>query len=115
MSPWNDDALASLKEKLKLNVLTKPSLSDKLERPAGGFMDRGEAQTVRALPSDSEQMDKVIDILRGKGDEDFDAFCNILRKSNYGNWADELVSEAKRFKLKRQADRVQRGEGRGTC
>ena len=94
MSPWNDDALVSLKESLKLNVLMNTGLADKLEKAAGGFMSRAEAQIVRALPSNSDQIDRVIETLRGKADEDFDTFCAMLRDSNNGTWADQLKREA---------------------
>ena len=105
MSPWNDDALAALTEKLKLNVATNTGLTDKLERAAGGFMDRGEAQKVTEQPSGSEQMDKIIKILRGKDDEAFLKFCEILCEINYSNWAHEL---------KKEADE-KREVGRGLC
>ena len=64
MSLWNDDALVSLKERLKLNVSMNTGLSDILEKAAGGFMSRTEAQMVRRLPSNIEQIDNVIEILR---------------------------------------------------
>ena len=106
MSSWNDDSLVSLRESLKLNVLMRTGLINKLEKAAGGFMSRSEAQKVRGLSSDSEQIDEVIEILRGKGDEDFCTFCTILHKSNYGNWAAALEREAQRLKKER---------GRGMC
>ena len=106
MSPWNDDALVSLKESLKLNVLMNTGLADKLEKAAGGFMSRTEVQMVRALPSNSDQIDNVIETLRGKADEDFDIFCTMLRQTNHVTWAVELEKKAKQFK---------RGGGKGTC
>ena len=104
MSHWNDAALVSLWENLKLNVLLSTGLSGRLEKPAGGFMSRREAQIVRELPSNTEQVDKVIDTLRGKSDEDFQKFCTMLRDSNQGVWADELERAAEHFK-----------RGKGTC
>ena len=106
MSPWNDDALVSLKERLKLNVSMNTGLTDKLEQAAGGFMSRCEAQTVRELSSNSEQIDKVIETLRGKTNKDFNTFCAMLRKTNHVVWAVELEKEAERFK---------NGGGKGTC
>ena len=104
MSPWNDDALVSLKERLKLNVSMNTGLSDRLEKAAGGFMSRPEAQMVRGLPNNIEQMGNVIEILRGKTNEDFASFCTMLRETNNVVWADELEKEAERF----------RGERKGT-
>ena len=106
MSPWNDDALVSLKRELKENVLMNTGLADMLEKAAGGFMSRVEAQMVAALPSNSDQIDSVIETLRGKTNEDFDTFCKILRQTNQVTWAVELEKKAKQFK---------RGGGKGTC
>ena len=113
MSPWNDDALAALTGELKLNVLPETGLIDKLEWAADGFMDRDEAQQVRVQSDSRKQMDKIVEILRGKDDEAFCIFCMILRKSNNFIWADKLVNKAEDFKLKRQAASVQREEERG--
>ena len=98
MSPWNDDALASLKEKLKINVILDTGLIDKLEKAAGGFMSREEVRMVQDQLSSSKQMDKVIEILRGKEDVDFHCFCKKLRDSNYRAWAGELKKCAAEFK-----------------
>ena len=106
MSPWNDDALVSLKESLKLNVLMNTGLADKLEKAAGGFMSRAEAQIVSSLSSNSDQIDRVIETLRGKADEDFDTFCMMLRQTNHVIWAVDLEKKAEQFK---------RGGGKGTC
>ena len=95
-----------MREKLKLKVLMNTGLSDKLERAAGGFMSEYEAKTVRQLPNNFAQVDKVIETLRGKGDEDFKNFCKMLRDSNQVVWADELERVAKQFK---------RGKGNSSC
>ena len=105
MSPWNDNALVSLRERLKLNVSMNTGLSDRLEKAAGGFMSGPEAQMVGGLPSSIEQIEKIIEILRGKTNEDFATFCTMLRETNHVVWADELEKKAERFK----------GERKGTC
>ena len=102
MCPWNDDALVSLKETLKLNVSMNTGLSDRLEKETGGFMSGPEAQMVRGLPSNIKQIDKVIETLRGKTNEDFATFCTMLRETNHVVWADELEKEAERFKRVRK-------------
>lgn len=96
MSPCNYAALVALRKSLKLNVSMDTGLNDMLEKEAGGFMNRSEAQKVRGLPSDMKQIDKVVEILCRKGDEDFRTFCKILRESNNGIWASELEGEAQR-------------------
>ena len=100
MSHWNDAALVSLRDKLKSNVQLSTSLSDKLETPAGGFMSHGEAQMIMQLPNSREQINRVIETLRGKGDEDFQTFCVMLRECSYAVWADELEKEAECFKAR---------------
>ena len=106
MNSWNVAALLSLRERLKLNVLMNTGLSDKLEKVAGGFMSQREAQMVRGLPTSSAQVDRVIETLRGKEDEDFQIFCLLLRNSNQDMWADELERLSEQFK---------QGGGNGMC
>ena len=81
-------------------------LSDKLEKAAGGFMSEYEAEMVRQLPYSIAQVDKVIETLRKKENEDFRKFCKILRDSNQVVWADELERVAEQFK---------RGKGNSSC
>ena len=104
MSPWNDDALVSLKERLKLNVSMNTGLSDRLEKAAGGFMSEHEAKMVRELTtaSNMEKIEKIIETLRGKTNEDFATFCTMLRETNHVVWADELEKEAEQFKRERK-------------
>ena len=98
MVEWNRNALVSLREKLKLNVLMKTSLNDKLQKPAGGFMSQAEAQAVQSKPSNAEQMGELIEVLLGKRNADFKIFCSMLRQSNYSMWADELEKKAKKLR-----------------
>ena len=99
MSKWNVDALVALKGELKLNV-KMIALANILETPAGGFMNSAEAQSVRDRTGDAQQIEGVIDILRGKGDKEFATFCQMLQKSNYQVWAHELELEAEKFKTR---------------
>ena len=98
MSPWNRSALVFLRGDLKLHVLMEAGLGDKLEKAAGGFMNLFEARTVREQPGNIKQMDKAIEILLGKADEDFTTFLKMLRDTNNGVWAEELVKTAEQFK-----------------
>lgn len=98
MSPWNDAALVSLKENLKLNVPTDTGLLDKLEKAAGGFMNRSEAEKVRELQRRSDKIDRIIELLRGKENKHFRTFCKILHEIDYGHWAVELEKAAKAAK-----------------
>ena len=94
MSPWNRDALVSLRENLQLNVLMDTGLNNRLVEAAGGFMNRFEAATVRQQSGNIEQMGKVIDILCGKSDKDFSTFLQMLQGSNNQVWAKELERKA---------------------
>ena len=98
MSPWNIDALVSLQGDLKLRVLMNTGLSDKLQKAAGGFMSATEEQQVRKQHGDDEQVNKLIEILKGKQDNDFFTFLKMLRSANYGVWANELKKRAEEFK-----------------
>ena len=97
MAQWNQDALVALKGELKLNVITSTGLTDRLQRAAGGFMERAEVQLVESKPS-NEQMGEVIRILLGKRNADFKIFCRILHESNYRVWADQLEKKAREFR-----------------
>ena len=97
MTEWHQAALVALQEKLKLNVKMF-QLSDMLEEPAGGFMDRAEVLKVKAKAGDMEQMGELISILLGKEDKAFYSFCDLLKRSNYEVWACELKSAAERHK-----------------
>ena len=101
MSPWNRDALVSLRGDLKLKVSMTTGLCDILEEAAGGFMSPREAQVVREQQGSSEQMGRLIDILCGKGDKDFSTFLQMLRWSNNEVWAKELERKAEDFKRKK--------------
>ena len=103
MSPWNKDALVSLREKLQLRVLMETGLCNRLEEAAGGFMNELEAATVREQSGNIQQMGKVIDILCGKSDKDFSTFLQMLRGSNNEMWAEELERKAEDFKRKKGA------------
>ena len=97
MAEWHQAALVALQGSLKLNV-KMIQLNDMLERPAGGFVDRAEALSVKTKTGDMEQMGELINILLGKEDMAFYAFCDLLQRSNYEVWARELKSAAERLK-----------------
>ena len=113
MTPWNRSALISLRGDLKLRVLMEAGLGDKLEKAAGGFMTEFEARTVREQLGNIKQMDKVTEILLGKADEDFTTFLEMLRDTNNGVWAEELVKTAEQFK--REGVCVERGGTSQRC
>ena len=97
MSEWNINALEASKGKLKLNVKMF-QLVDMLHTAAGGFMDSAETQRVRDKTGDAQQIEEVIDILRGRGDEEFATFCQMLRQCNYQVWARQLELKAEKLR-----------------
>ena len=97
MAKWNANALVALKGKLTSNI-KMIKLPNMLERPAGGFLDKDEALSVKAKSGDVEQVGHLVEILQGKGDDDFATFCRMLRQCNYDVWARELELTAERFK-----------------
>ena len=97
MSKKHIDALLALKGELKLNV-KMIALTNILETPAGGFMSRAEAQSVRAKTGDDQQVEQIIEILLGKSDKDFSIFCQMLQECNYPVWAHQLELQAEAFK-----------------
>ena len=95
MSDFNSNALAALQGDLRINIEMMPPLTDMLEEPQGGFMSRAEAMSVR---NDASPMGRLIEILRGKTDAQFDTFCQMLQRSNHKSWANRLKQEAEKFR-----------------
>ena len=95
MSNYNSSALLAFREKLKRNVAMKPHLIDMLEKPAGGFMTRAEAQSVRSA---DDPMGRLIEILLSKGDKEFNTLCDMLERSNHSTWAHTLRHKAESYR-----------------
>ena len=80
MKEWNRAALVWVQGDLKMNVIMKNGLNNKLQKAAGGFMSREEALAVESKPSNAEQMGEFIRILLGKRNADFRTFCTMLHR-----------------------------------
>ena len=93
--------MVSLREELQLHVLMETGLGNRLEKAAGGFMNEFEAATVKQQRSNIKKMDKVIEILLGKGDKDFGTFLQMLRSTNNNAWAEELERKVQELKGKK--------------
>ena len=100
MNEWNSNALLALTEQLKLKVIVKTGLIDKLPKAAGGFMSLMEAHAVQSKPDNAQQMGELIQILLGKTNADFGTFCKMLRQSSYDVWANQLEKKTREFKIK---------------
>ena len=106
MSDYNSSALIAFREKLKTNVAMKPHLVDMLEEQAGGFMTRAEAKSVRNA---EDPMGWLIENLLGKGDKEFNTFCDVLEQSNHSAWANSLRRKAEWYRTKNQTAAKQYG------
>ena len=99
MEEWNVRALTALRGDLKNKVIVNNGLIDILEKDAGGFMSRAEAQSVESIkPNNAGQIGEIIKILQGKSNAAFGVFCHLLREVSYDAWADELEKKARQFK-----------------
>lgn len=105
MSKWNICALTNLKGDLKVAVKVKDTgMLDKLEKPlvdsgaSLGFVNREVMLRVKALPTQMDMMDMIIDHLSGKEDKYFNYFCTILKDRGYEDWSKKLREEAEKLK-----------------
>ena len=86
MAEWNKDALTAKLGDLKLYVIVKNGLIDKLQKAAGGFMSEAEAQAVESKPDNAEQMGELVQILRGKKTKISESFaqCYVRATMRHG-------------------------------
>ena len=110
MSDYNSSALVAFRKKLETNVAMKPHLINMLKEQAGGFMTRAEAKSVQTA---EDPMGWLIKILLGKGDKEFNTFCDMLNKSNHRGWAKSLRLEAKPNRQKEGKKLRMKGRWRG--
>lgn len=111
MDSWKKLALVSLEHDLKAN-LSLAGLLSLLERPAGGFMTEDERKSVEEVQGKSNQVSKIIEILRGKGNRDFDAFQRVLKKTGNEVWAEKIDESAHHFM---EYDKAKGGYCHTTC
>ena len=104
MDTWKRNALVSLESKLKVN-LSLAGLLSQLERPAGGFMTEDERMSVDEEQGDSKKIVKIINILKKKGNAEFDIFLNMLIESGNEVWASAIEQKA------RELEKVHKAKG----
>ena len=86
-----DGALAAMEAELRVN-LSVDGVLPLLKREAGGFMVKEEKMHVMSVNRENtpEIVTRIINILRKKGDNEFDIFLDILDKSGNDVWANKL-------------------------
>ena len=99
MSKCKKDALIALERNLK-KYLSLEELIDLLEEPAGGFMTEAEKMSVHEQPNRKDKVERIITLLRGKGDQDFDIFIKLLRESGNKTWAEQLEEKVQQLEKK---------------
>ena len=69
----------------------KESFVRKLKKPTLGFMSDEEVAEVLKLNDNMRRLEKILEILEGKGAEEYESFESILRESSLASLADELT------------------------
>ena len=95
MDAWKRHALVSLEHDLKVNLSLEGILSQ-LACPEGGFMTEEERRSVEDVQDNSNKVGKIIEILKGKDNKEFDIFQKILSESGNEVWAVKLNEESTR-------------------
>ena len=95
MSEARRGAIEVLRPRLKLYVNVKGGLEDRLHKVTGGFMNYEELQAVSEQRAPSAKVDKILTILLGKGDNEFDIFLKLLEETNQIAWVQELRQQAR--------------------
>ena len=111
MSPWNKEALMSMRQELGYVQMGPAGMIKKLEKsyvysPASsflGFLSQLQLQHVEYKKTPADQMNKVIDFLLEMEDKYFEYFCQILEQSNF---------EAKAIMLRARAEECKRSFGK---
>lgn len=96
MDPWKRDAIVSHEHDLKVN-LSLTGLIPRLEKPAGGFMTDIDRVSVEALEGRLNRVGRIIEIVRKKGNRDYDSFLKILRQSGNEVWASAIEEKAEQL------------------
>ncbi|MCY4471216.1 MAG: hypothetical protein OXC07_00085 [Kistimonas sp.] len=97
MSEVNKAALRAVEAGLKANVRLDSGLMDRINQDAGGFLNSFEELSVREEVTDTRKREKLLSILRDKGDSEFRIFVELLRESGNLCWAMELEKRVRQF------------------
>ena len=93
MDAARNRALRRYNPELRTEIIVNNLLPD-LHRDAGGFLTDVESLTVSSKRCNVGQVDELITILLTKENADFDSFCHILKKGDYGHWSEVLSQSA---------------------
>ena len=96
MHAWKRDALLRHEDYLRISLKPNTILTRLVEC---GFMTEAERKSVEAKEGQDEQVGRMIEILRLKGNEEFGAFLKILEETGNASVASRLGKSAQQYKL----------------
>ncbi|MCY4472931.1 MAG: hypothetical protein OXC07_08990 [Kistimonas sp.] len=94
MSAHFKGALIGMERALMINVNVNMYLKTRMHEAAGGFMDDEEYALVTNERTQHEQMTKFLQILRGKGDTEYQIFLGMLSDAGMHHWAQAVRDKA---------------------
>ena len=96
LEPMTENRIASLNAllpELQKKVILG-NLKPNLHIDAGGILNDLEMDQVFSEKSRAERMYSLVEILKGKGNGAFEAFCRVLSRFGYDTWTRELRKRA---------------------
>ena len=98
MHTWKRDALLRHEDYMRIS-LNPDAILTRLDKAEGGFMTVAERKSVEAEEGQNEQVGRMIEILRLKGNEEFGVFLKILEETGNASVASKLGKSAQQYKL----------------
>ena len=89
MDSTRRNALNSCLPDLRVDLIVE-HFYPSLHLEAGGFLNDVELESVKCKSDRFSQVDELVRILLGKGNDEFERFCLILEERNYYEWASKL-------------------------
>ena len=94
MSENRRKSLNALLPEFQRNLVLLDNIKAGLHTDAGGFLSQFEMNEVFCELSKAKQFSKLILILKGKSNGDFEAFCRVLISNGCTCWARKLKEKA---------------------
>ena len=97
LDAWKRDALLRHEDDLRTK-LNLDGLVNKLDNPAEGFMTVDEKKSVEDVEGLSRKVGRIVEILRLKGNKEFDVFLKLLKETGNRSLASKLRQSAQLYK-----------------